>query len=115
MIKVKPRLSFRILAVTLEEDTTNGPYSVGSNPIRIEAEDFNGDGIKDLATSNYDSQSVSIFLGQGDGTFTYNNDYAIDGGSEYMVAGDLNFDGNMETWQTTRLCETGLSLAWQSR
>ncbi len=31
--------------------------------------DFNGDGNQDFVAANYDTNSVSVFLGNGDGTF----------------------------------------------
>ena len=39
------------------------------DPRWIVAGDFNGDGRTDLAAANYGGNSVSIFLGNGDGTF----------------------------------------------
>ena len=42
--------------------------------------DFNGDGKTDLAVANYDSNTVSILLGKGDGTFQTKTDYAVGGG-----------------------------------
>ena len=43
------------------------PIGVGGSP--SEVTDFNGDGKTDICVSNADSQSVSILLGNGDGTF----------------------------------------------
>jgi N-acetylneuraminic acid mutarotase len=65
----------------------NGP--AGS----IAAADFNGDGKMDLAVTDYNDNTVSIFLGNGDGTFTTAVSLAT--GSEPMgiVAGDFNGDG----------------------
>jgi hypothetical protein len=42
----------------------------GSGPISIAVGDFNGGGFLDLAIVNHTSGNVSIFLGNGDGTFT---------------------------------------------
>src|SRR2546425_9830025 len=50
-------------------------YPVGTNPVAVAAGDFNGDGTVDLAIANNgnpgagDDGSVSILLGNGDGTF----------------------------------------------
>jgi tetratricopeptide (TPR) repeat protein len=53
---------------------TNAPSSPltlpsGSSPTSIAVADFNKDGIPDLAVVNKDANTVSIFLGNGDGTF----------------------------------------------
>jgi hypothetical protein len=44
--------------------------SGGSNPGAIVAGDFNGDGKPDLAVANFASNTISILLGNGNGTFT---------------------------------------------
>ncbi|HEV2298455.1 MAG TPA: FG-GAP-like repeat-containing protein [Candidatus Acidoferrales bacterium] len=55
--------------------TLKTTLSTGSNPEAIATADFSGDGIADLAVVNQGTtgapgNSVSIFLGNGDGTFT---------------------------------------------
>ncbi len=45
------------------------PAAVGDRPFHIASADIDGDGIKDLAVANYGSASVSILLGNGNGTF----------------------------------------------
>ena len=44
-------------------------FRVGAFPHSVAVGDFNGDGRRDLATANLDTDTVSILLGQGDGTF----------------------------------------------
>ena len=71
-------------------------YSVGTDPDAIVAGDLNGDGRLDLAIANGDNESgtVSIFQGNGDGTFRPAVDYSV--GTEYVsaiMAGDFNGDG----------------------
>src|SRR4029077_16340191 len=44
-------------------------YQTGKDPVSVAVGDFNRDGIADLATLNFDDDSVSILLGNGDGTF----------------------------------------------
>jgi len=79
------------------------PVTVGSCPIGIAVGDFNRDGKLDLAVANAGQNpnqgSVSILLGNGDGTFT-----AVPGGpattglfNPYgIVAGDFNGDGILD-------------------
>ncbi|MEO6924874.1 MAG: FG-GAP-like repeat-containing protein, partial [Bryocella sp.] len=45
-------------------------YPVGHLPYQVAIGDLNGDGIPDLAVSNYGDNTVSLLYGQTDGTFT---------------------------------------------
>jgi hypothetical protein len=45
------------------------PLTVGKSPVFVATADFNGDGIEDLAVANQVDNTVSILLGNGDGTF----------------------------------------------
>jgi hypothetical protein len=58
--------------------------------------DFNGDGIPDLATANTHSNSVSILLGNGDGTFQNAVDYDAGPGPASVAAGDFSHDGTLD-------------------
>jgi hypothetical protein len=44
-------------------------YKVGKNPTTITAIDINQDGVTDLLTTNVSSSTLSILIGNGDGTF----------------------------------------------
>ncbi len=44
-------------------------YPVGLNPQAVVSADFNGDGRTDLAVANTAGNSMSLLLGNGDGTF----------------------------------------------
>ena len=44
-------------------------YSVGVEPQAVVAADFNNDGHLDLATANAGGNTVSVLLGNADGTF----------------------------------------------
>ena len=45
-----------------------GNYAVGTNPQAVVTGDFNNDSKLDLAVANFESDSVSVLLGAGDGT-----------------------------------------------
>ena len=45
------------------------PYTVGDDPLSLNAADFNGDGRPDVATINGTSSDVSVFLRQAGGGF----------------------------------------------
>ncbi len=65
----------------------------GLFPAAIVADDFNGDGILDLATSNVGSRNVSILSGSGDGTFAAPDQQASAAFHSSPVLADLNGDG----------------------
>ncbi len=74
-------------------------YSTGPNPNAIAVADFNSDGVQDLAIANFNcglgcSGSVTILLGNGDGTFTSAAASPATGsGPQGIAAGDFNVDG----------------------
>ena len=75
----------------------------GSNPVSEVTEDFNGDGIPDLAVIWSDSiyggpYSVTILFGKGDGTFTAGPTVQPAGVQLYpsMIGGDFNGDGKAD-------------------
>jgi hypothetical protein len=74
-------------------------YGTGFIPTFIIAADFNGDGKLDLATPDYgdgSGSSVSVLLGNGDGTFQQNTDYATGLGPDGIAVGDFNGDGRLD-------------------
>jgi hypothetical protein len=75
-------------------------YPVGNYPAAIVAGDFNGDGRIDLAVANsgnYGSPgTVSVLLGNGDGTFQPQVTYAVGSGADGIVAGDFTGDGHID-------------------
>ncbi len=60
--------------------------------------DFNNDKILDLAVTSLDQNSVSILLGNGDGTFRKGKTFGIGSGTfpYRMATGDFNHDGNLD-------------------
>jgi hypothetical protein len=51
-------------------------YTTGYYPIALTTADFNGDGKADLASANQNANSVSVLLGNGNGTFQPKVDYS---------------------------------------
>jgi hypothetical protein len=70
-------------------------FATGNQPSAVVAGDFNGDGKPDLAVANRDN-TVSILLGNPDGTLGAHVDYAIALGSTALVAADVNGDGKLD-------------------
>ena len=63
------------------------------NPNSVTTGDFNGDGKTDLATANYGSNTVSVLLGTGTGTFGAKTDNGIGTNPISVTSGDFNRDG----------------------
>jgi hypothetical protein len=60
-------------------------FATGSYPDAVAVADLTGDGVSDLVTANYSGNSVSVLMGNGDGSFQAHQDYAT-GTSPYAVA-----------------------------
>jgi len=73
-------------------------FSVGTQPVSIAVGDFNRDGKPDLAVVNSHDNTVSILLGNGDGTFRLlAPDLSTNGSNpSSIVAGDFNGDGLLD-------------------
>jgi hypothetical protein len=75
-------------------------FSVGSGPVgpsSILSADFNGDGKKDLAATNYNPGTVCILFGNGLGSFSSAVNYTTsNGGSNGIVSADFNSDGKID-------------------
>src|SRR5882724_11055290 len=70
-------------------------FPVGSVSINVAIGDFNGDGVADLAVTNYGADTVSVLLGNGDGTFRAAAPVAVDTPTSVAV-GDFNGDGKSD-------------------
>ncbi len=79
-------------AVSIGVDTV--PTEV--NPAGIVSADFNGDNNVDLAVANQGSNTVSISLGNGNGTFTPSQTITTGNQPGPMVAADVNGDGKID-------------------
>ena len=78
---------------------TSGPApTVGKQPQGIVAGDFNGDGKLDLAITNAADNTVTILLGNGDGTFTQASGSPIAVGTApyAIVAADFRANGKLD-------------------
>jgi len=75
-------------------------YPTGYFPDGVAVADFNNDGIPDIAVTNQgdtgSNGSVSILLGNGDGTFQPQIQYRTTLYTSFGVAGDFNHDGVMD-------------------
>jgi hypothetical protein len=88
----RPRVEL-LEARTLPSFIDAGSYTVGKTPMAIGVADFNGDGTDDLAVVNIGADTVSVLLGNGDGTFQPKHDYAVGDRPSAVAVGDFNGDG----------------------
>jgi hypothetical protein len=70
-------------------------YAVGSNPRSLRAADFNGDNRPDLVVANRNSNSVSLLINNGSGSFTTSN-YLAGAFPNSMEVGDFYPDGKID-------------------
>jgi Bacterial Ig-like domain (group 3)/FG-GAP-like repeat len=70
------------------------PITVGNFPEAVKIGDFNGDGLQDLAVANAKDDTISILLGNGDGTFTEASGSPVSVGSFPFFLAVADFDGN---------------------
>ncbi|MBL7992119.1 MAG: VCBS repeat-containing protein, partial [Candidatus Kapabacteria bacterium] len=74
----------------------NYALSGGSNPEFITTGDFDNDGDLDLATANYGTNTVSILINSGFGTFALTGNFPVGTQPQFITAADLNGDGNLD-------------------
>ncbi|HEV2294745.1 MAG TPA: Calx-beta domain-containing protein [Tepidisphaeraceae bacterium] len=68
-------------------------YPTGASPQDVVSGDVNGDGRLDLVTTNYDADTVSVLLGNANGTFAAPLTSATGSGPHSVAVGDFNADG----------------------
>jgi hypothetical protein len=80
------------LSTTVFAPAVNYGTGTGTNPVSVATCDFNGDGVPDVATANNGDGSVSILLGNADGTFQATKNYSLGIGikPDSIICGDFN-------------------------
>lgn len=71
-------------------------FLVGQSPCCVALSDFNGDKFTDLAVVNVQSNSVSILIGNGDGTFQPASDISFATTPSAIAVADFNGDGKAD-------------------
>ena len=62
----------------------------------VETGDFDADGDADLAVTNYDNNTVGVWINNGSGAFANSNNYAFTGAPHGLVIGDVNGDSYLD-------------------
>ena len=74
-------------------------YPAGFEPGAVTIADLNGDGKLDIVAANFGNfggNTVSVLLGNGDGTFQPQVQDATSGGPLWVIAADFNHDGKLD-------------------
>ena len=93
-----------VSVVALEElFRKSGDYPVGDAPGSLSLNDFDGDGMLDIAVANYLSNDLSILLNRGEGTFSEDARYAVGDAPMSVWTDDFDGDGHIDcavaNWQ----------------
>jgi large repetitive protein len=75
---------------------TKVDYGTGTNPRSVISADVNGDGNADLVVANDGSNTVSVLLGTGTGTFDPKVDYTGVSYPQSVTSADVNGDGKAD-------------------
>src|SRR5436305_14078231 len=84
-VEIAPLSSARIFL-------TGRNYPSGEFPVAAVIQDFNNDGIADIASANENDRNVSVFLGNGDGTYQRAITFRAGAGAVEVASADLNGD-----------------------
>ena len=67
--------------------------AVGRRPFAIIADDVNGDNIQDLITANFSAASISVVLGNGEGSVAPERRFNVGYAPHSVASGDVDNDG----------------------
>ncbi len=93
---VTPLLFLALTASVHADPLFSAPFlsfDTGSIPWSVAIVDVNADGRPDLAVANTSSNTVSVLLGNGDGTFGAKTDFVTGSSPRSVAIADLNADG----------------------
>jgi len=71
-------------------------FGAGLEPRSVTVDDFDSDGMLDLAVANYLSSDISLLFGLGDGTFSAETRFDTGLHPRAIANGDFNGDGNRD-------------------
>ena len=71
-------------------------YTTGGLPYSVAVGDFNGDHKLDLVTANYVGNTVSVLVGNGNGTFQAPVNHSVGSNPSSVAVGDFNQDNKAD-------------------
>ena len=80
------------------EFSSAGEFQVGNTPFDLVVADFDGDDVPDVATPDVNGDTVTVLLGDGDGTFTEaaGSPLAVGDGPRGLAAADFDGDSDVD-------------------
>lgn len=101
-----------ILLQTQDGKLTPSVFLSGLDSHKVQVIDINRDGKPDIVGAGWGTNTVSVWLNNGDGTFTPPNAYSLDHyGWEHLAVGDFNGDGRPDIAVTSGQGDMSKSLA----
>ena len=77
-------------------EASGSPITVGADAVGVVAGDFNNDGKVDLVVTNWGANTISILLGNGNGTFQTPVTQSVLNGPQEIKDADFNNDGKLD-------------------
>ncbi|MBV9124145.1 MAG: VCBS repeat-containing protein, partial [Planctomycetes bacterium] len=71
-------------------------FTTGNGPRIVTVADVNRDGKPDLIVTNTPDGTVSVLLGNGNGSFQAAQNFSVGVGPEFVAVADLNRDGKLD-------------------
>jgi hypothetical protein len=79
------------------------PSPTGPQPIALASGDWNRDGLADLVVANHDGKTITVFLGNGNGTLINSETYPVGNAPQAVAVGDFNGD----SWPDLAVANSG--------
>lgn len=71
-------------------------YATGVHPVSVQHGDLNSDGNMDVVVVNSGSASISVYIGNGNGSFSAKTDYPVSTAPQCLALTDINTDGKLD-------------------
>jgi len=88
--------AYRLTTAFTQTSLPYAPLASGAGTDSVAVGDLNGDGIPDIVTANRIDDTVSVFLGNGDGTFQPAQNFDVGARVWRVTLADVNNDGRLD-------------------